>query len=101
MYAAEILADSLSPDDVRLTTMRLRFPRFVLAELNTHRLFSRNAASSRAIQIHTRIAEVIDDPVCCLRSRLRKARCGPSEARGDGLRWGGVVEKCDFTERNT
>lgn len=63
MYVAEIVADSLSPDDWRLTTMRLRFPRFVLAELNTHRVFSRNAASSRAISIQTRIDEVMTDPV--------------------------------------
>ena len=63
MYVAEIVADSLSPDDVRLTTMYLRFPRFVLAELNTHRVFSRNAASSRAISIQTRINEVRANPV--------------------------------------
>ena len=63
MYSAEVIADSLSPDNVRLTTMRLRFPRFVLAELNTHRVFSRNAASSRAIPIQTRITEVMTAPV--------------------------------------
>jgi thymidylate synthase ThyX len=34
----------------------------VLAELNTHRVFSRNSASSRAIPTHKRIAQVLDDP---------------------------------------
>lgn len=49
MYKCEILADSLSPDGHRLTTMKITFPRFILAEFNTHRMFSRNSASSRAI----------------------------------------------------
>jgi hypothetical protein len=38
-YSAKILADSVSPDDVRLTTMEVTFPRIVLAEFNTHRVF--------------------------------------------------------------
>lgn len=49
MYKCEVLADSLSPDGHRLTTMKITFPRFILAEFNTHRMFSRNSASSRAI----------------------------------------------------
>jgi len=47
--AATILLDSISPDGVRLTTMEVVMHRFVLAEFNTHRVFSRNSASSRAI----------------------------------------------------
>ena len=46
---AEIVADSLNPKGKRLTTFVLNLPRIVLAELNTHRAFSRNSASSRAI----------------------------------------------------
>ncbi len=48
-YHAEIIADSIGPHERRLTTMEVTFPRFVLAEFNTHRVFSRNSASSRAI----------------------------------------------------
>jgi thymidylate synthase ThyX len=51
MYSSKILADSVSPDGVRLTTMEVCFPRIVLAEFNTHRMFSRNSASSRAIPV--------------------------------------------------
>ena len=47
----KIIADSVSPDGVRLTTFELRIHRFTLAEWNTHRAFSRNSASSRAIPI--------------------------------------------------
>lgn len=48
---AKIIADSISEQGHRLTTMECVVHRFVLAELNTHRVFSRNSASSRAIPI--------------------------------------------------
>lgn len=47
--SAKIIRDSVSPEGHRLTTMEVTFHRFVLAEFNTHRMFSRNSASSRAI----------------------------------------------------
>lgn len=47
--SAEIVADSVNEHGNRITTFLLTFPRFILAELNTHRMFSRNSASSRAI----------------------------------------------------
>lgn len=63
MFAAKILADSLSPfTGTRLTTMEVTFPRIVLAEFNTHRMLSRNSASSRAIPVEKRIVAVEEDP---------------------------------------
>lgn len=62
-YKARILADSLNPAGVRLTTFEITFPRMVLAEFNTHRMLSRNAASSRAIPIQKMIERVRKDPV--------------------------------------
>jgi hypothetical protein len=53
---AEVILDSVSHNGDRLTTMVVRFPRFVLAEFNTHRVFSRNSASSRAIPVTKRMA---------------------------------------------
>lgn len=44
-----ILADSISPAGARLTTMLLRYPRFIHPELLTHRAFSRSSESSRAV----------------------------------------------------
>lgn len=61
-WNARVLADSLSPDGVRLTTMEVTFPRIVLAEFNTHRTFSRNSASSRAIPIEKMIERALHDP---------------------------------------
>jgi thymidylate synthase ThyX len=63
MFSAKVLADSTNTCDNRLTTMELTFPRFVLAEFNTHRMFSRNAASSRAIPVEKMIEQVEKNPV--------------------------------------
>lgn len=61
IYQAKVLADSIA-SGVRLVTMEACFPRFILAEFNTHRAFSRNSASSRAIPVEKRIAQVRDNP---------------------------------------
>jgi thymidylate synthase ThyX len=55
---AEIIADSISVDGNRLTTMECTFHRFILPEFNTYRKWSRNAQSSRAVPISKRIKEV-------------------------------------------
>ena len=60
---AKVLCDSLNPKGVRLTTLELYFPRFILAQLNTYGMFSRNAQSSRAIPVARLIQMVKDDPV--------------------------------------
>lgn len=62
-YSARVLADSVGPSGKRLTTMEITYPRFVHSEFMTHRMFSRNSASSRAIPIGKMIGRVIDDPV--------------------------------------
>ena len=49
--SATIIQDSISHNDKRITTFELEYPRFIHAEFMTHRQFSRNAASSRAIPI--------------------------------------------------
>lgn len=54
MYSASIICDSRPAhlgNPHRLTTFVVTFPRFILAEFNTHRMLSRNAASSRAVPV--------------------------------------------------
>ena len=51
MFEVKVVEDSLSPGGVRLTTLTLKYPRAIHAELMTHRMFSRNASSSRAIPV--------------------------------------------------
>ena len=66
LITARILADSISPEGQRMTTMEIEYPRFILAELNTHRMLSKNSASSRAIPVkamHQHIRENTAGPV--------------------------------------
>lgn len=62
-YRAEILADSLGPNNARLTTFRIRYPRFVHAEHLRHRTQSFSVESSRARPFDAKLKEVIKDPV--------------------------------------
>lgn len=60
---ATIIADSISPDGKRITTFELVYPRYIHSELMTHRVFSRNASSSRATPLSVTLDEVRNDPV--------------------------------------
>jgi thymidylate synthase ThyX len=59
--SAKIIADSVSPANHRLTTFECTFPRIILAEVNTHKMLSKNSASSRAIPVEKMIARVLED----------------------------------------
>lgn len=60
---ATILADSISPQGVRLITWEAEYPRLVLAELNTHRMLSRNSFSSRAVPFEKMLQQLNGQPV--------------------------------------
>lgn len=62
MITAKIIADSISTNDVRITTMELNYPRFIHSEFMTHRMFSRNASSSRAIPVEKMLKQVQETP---------------------------------------
>jgi thymidylate synthase ThyX len=59
---AEIVADSVNMLGDRITTMQLEYPRFIHSEFMTHRAFSRNASSSRAIPVEKLVKRALDDP---------------------------------------
>lgn len=69
---AKVIADSVARShdykesdsckrDHRITTVALKYPRFIHAELMTHRVFSRNASSSRAIPVERMIEFIKED----------------------------------------
>ena len=60
--AAKIVADSISPQGHRITSFILTYPRFIHSELMTHRVFSRNSASSRAIPFEKMVKMVEEYP---------------------------------------
>lgn len=61
--SANVILDSVSPQGIRITTVHMRYPRMIHAELMTHRVFSRNARSSRAVPVKAMIEEIKNDPV--------------------------------------
>lgn len=62
MITARIVLDSVSEADIRLTTLELVYPKFIHGEFMTHRVFSRNASSSRAIPVKTMIERIRSHP---------------------------------------
>lgn len=59
--SAKVILDSWSETKSRLITVEATYPRFIHSEFMTHRCFSRNAASSRAIPVKKKIEAVRKD----------------------------------------
>lgn len=101
MFKCEIVADSLAPCGKRLTTVVIKYPRFIHSEIMTHRDRERNAASSRAIPWPVMMESIIEEPVIPIRwgSEQRGMQTGaeidnPDEAtrlwlcaRDDAVHW--------------
>lgn len=63
MIQAQVVQHSVSPAGKELITLVAEYPRFIHGEVMTHRVFSRNAMSSRAVPILKMIDQVEDNPV--------------------------------------
>lgn len=63
-YRVKIVGDTVSPTvkTARITSFEIYAPRFLLAEINTHRILAKSAQSSRAVPVEKRIEGVIADP---------------------------------------
>ncbi len=61
-YSCTILADSVNPAGERVTTVQIRLPLVGWPQLLTHRKFSRNARSNRAVPSRVLIQEVLRNP---------------------------------------
>jgi len=59
---AKVVAKSVSESGKVICTFELEYPRFIHSEIMTHRLFSRNAMSSRAVPISKMIEQVRENP---------------------------------------
>ena len=62
MISAKVVADSVSYTGKRITTLEVKFHRFILSEFDTHRVFSRNFSSSRAIPTKKLLEQVRTNP---------------------------------------
>ena len=61
-FEVKIIKHSISEQGMPLVTAQFKYPRFIHAEFMTHREFSRNASSSRAIPVAKMIEQVRNDP---------------------------------------
>lgn len=87
MIKAEIIKDSIGPSKIRLTTYVLTYPRFIHSEFLTHRMFSRNASSSRAIPVKKQIEMVMDNPAIPLAfTKNKKGMQGGDALSGEAER---------------
>lgn len=77
--SAKVLADSIYLNGTRLTTIQAVFPRFILAEVNTHRALSRNSASSRAIPLAKQLDRVWTHPFIPQRFPINRAGMSATE----------------------
>jgi len=59
---AEVICHSRNPSGDELFTLEIQMHRFILPEFNTHRCFSRNFQSSRAVPVEKMIKQVRDHP---------------------------------------
>ena len=61
MITAKIIAHSKSPAGKEIISLQLHYPKFIHGEFMTHRVFSRNASSSRAIPFEKMLADIEED----------------------------------------
>lgn len=84
-----VLAHSINEIGVVFITYEIEYPRLILAELNTHRMESKNSFSSRAVPFEKMLAQLTGQPV----------RFGANQAgmQDKGEDFSGAVEIFKFT----
>ncbi len=101
--SARVVARSYSPSSVaEITTWELEYPRIIHSELMTHRVFSRNAASSRAIPVAKVLEQVRDNPAMPVHwGKNQPGMQASEELEGEGKNlavywWGQAADSAEF-----
>lgn len=76
MISSKIVCDSINWLGNRLTTMVLTYPRYIHSEFMTHRVISKNSASSRAIPVKRVIEDVVENTVFPIWTKNQKGMSG-------------------------
>lgn len=101
--SVNIIADSISPDGVRLTTFELEYPRYIHAEVMTHRVFSRNAQSSRAVPVNRSLEQTTLSPIVWGENKSgmsSKKELSVDDQKMCAYYWHAAARTCqDFAER--
>lgn len=72
LIKAEIILDTISDLDAQITTFEITYPRPILAEVNTHGVVAKSTASSRAIPIAKRRADMQLNPYVPIFTKNKK-----------------------------
>jgi len=93
---AEVVADSINIWGDRVTTYHLHYHRYIHSEFMTHRRFSRNASSSRAIPVKSMLAYIEDNtatPIHWGKNQAGMQADGENDAMVKSLRSGQVSKE--------
>jgi thymidylate synthase ThyX len=94
--SAEVVCHSEAPNGEQLITLEIELHRFILPEFNTHRSFSRNFQSSRAVPIEKMILQVEETPA--LPVHWGKNQSGMvAEQESDSLVFTGTAGESGYT----
>lgn len=86
---AKVICDSVSGQGDRITTLEIEYPRFILGEINTHRMLSKNSSSSRAIPFGNMVRNIQKNIALPLYWGSAKA----------GMQAGVEIEDIDFSKK--
>ena len=100
-FEVKMITDSIGPHNRRITTYQLKYPRYIHAELMTHRVFSRNASSSRAIPVKKLAELALSEMVEPIQWGMNQAgmQAKAEELTGESLEkakqiWGDMARYC-------
>lgn len=91
----QIIADSVGQRSGRITTFELTYPRIIHSEFMTHRLFSRNAMSSRAVPIKKMVELIRTNMAMPVRFGSNQPGMQDKGVEHDGQVWYGWTEDED------
>lgn len=101
MIEAKVIEDSISEAGARLTTLQLRYPRYIHADFMTHRVLSRNGSSSRAMPVAKLVSASLRDMVEPIRYGMNQAGMQAATANLEGAAleraraiWRHMAETC-------
>jgi hypothetical protein len=97
---ATVVADSSNGNGNRITTFELEYHRYIHGEVMTHRLFSRNAMSSRAVPIKKMIEQVRTKPATPIHWGKHQSGMQANEECNNPVypHYDGVPQKCTNVE---
>lgn len=92
---ARVVAYSKSAhNNKKIITFELEYPRFIHSEFMTHRVFSRNSMSSRAVPIDRMIEQIVNNPAMPIHWGKQQKGMQALEECNSKVQYGGYFDIC-------